>query len=342
MLLLDTEGLASTERSTNVDIKIFSLSLLLASLFVYNQMGPITENAIEELSLVANLTNYIRISQNKNAEQDFKSFFPSFFWVLRDFYHDLEGQTPKQYLEECLQPSPGLSSEVLKKNGIREAILKHFKERECFTLVRPVAEEAKLAHIDSLKFEELKTEFRKGVTAFLKELRKRLKTKSVNGKVLNPGMFLQLALEYTEALNHSETPTVLTAIDRVVQAEANKIQEETYDTFCLQLDTLVHEDNVPMPKQLFTRLVRQTYKRNLIAMQKQMAPILSFGEIVKESEKFSVKTRDIVARKFRQNYSASYFMAVSMLNKLYASVAQSFPADEKAVETALENVRRWH
>jgi hypothetical protein len=28
--------LASTERSTNIDIKIFSLSILLASLFIYN------------------------------------------------------------------------------------------------------------------------------------------------------------------------------------------------------------------------------------------------------------------------------------------------------------------
>lgn len=36
MILIDTEGLASTERSTNVDIKIFSLSILLASLFIYN------------------------------------------------------------------------------------------------------------------------------------------------------------------------------------------------------------------------------------------------------------------------------------------------------------------
>jgi len=121
----------------------------------------------------------------------------------------------------------------MKKNAIREAITKYFKERDCFTLVRPVTDEAKLAHIDSLKFEDLKSEFRKGVTSFIKEVKKRLKTKSINGKVLNPSMFLQLALEYTEALNHKETPTVLTAIDRVVQAEASKIQDETYDTFCL-------------------------------------------------------------------------------------------------------------
>ncbi len=61
---------------------------------------------------------------------------------------------------------------------------------------------------------------------------------------------------------------MLTAIDRVVQAEANKIQDEVYDTFCLQLDTLVHEGNVPMTKQLFGRLVRQTIRRNRMALQK--------------------------------------------------------------------------
>jgi hypothetical protein len=36
MLLIDTEGLASTERSTNVDIKIFTLTVLLSSLFIFN------------------------------------------------------------------------------------------------------------------------------------------------------------------------------------------------------------------------------------------------------------------------------------------------------------------
>jgi hypothetical protein len=36
-------------------------------------------------------------------------------------------------------------------------------------------------------------------------------------------MFLQLALEYTEAINSKETPTVLTALDRVIHAESMKI-----------------------------------------------------------------------------------------------------------------------
>lgn len=36
LLVIDTEGLASTERSTNIDIKIFTLAILLSSVFIYN------------------------------------------------------------------------------------------------------------------------------------------------------------------------------------------------------------------------------------------------------------------------------------------------------------------
>lgn len=114
---------------------------------------------------------------------------------------------------------------------IREAITKHFKDRDCFTFIRPVADEAKLAHVDSLKWEELKSEFRRQVTAFVKEVKKRVsaKPKAVEGKLLNANMFLQLALEYTQAINNKETPTVLTAIERVVQAETSKLGDVVYE-----------------------------------------------------------------------------------------------------------------
>ena len=42
-ILLDTEGLGSTERSTNTDAKIFSIAILLSSLFIFNSLGPINE-----------------------------------------------------------------------------------------------------------------------------------------------------------------------------------------------------------------------------------------------------------------------------------------------------------
>ncbi len=83
-------------------------------------------------------------------------------------------------------------------------------------MIRPVSDESKLAHIETLKYEELKTDFRKQVTSFVNTVKKKLKVKIINGKTLNSSMFLSLALEYTEAINAKETPTVLTAIDRVI------------------------------------------------------------------------------------------------------------------------------
>jgi Guanylate-binding protein, N-terminal domain len=74
---------------------------------------------------------------------------------------------------------------------VREAITKYFKDRECFTLIRPVTDEAKLSHIEELKWEDLKSDFRREVTNFVKSVKKKLvKPKMIHGKVLNASMFL--------------------------------------------------------------------------------------------------------------------------------------------------------
>jgi len=99
---------------------------------------------------------------------------------------------------------------------VRESIGKYFKERECFTMIRPISDESKLAHVDSMKWEDLKAEFRKQTTSLVSTIKKKLKVKMVHGKTLNASMLLSLTLEYVEAINAKETPTVLTAIDRVI------------------------------------------------------------------------------------------------------------------------------
>ena len=49
---MDTEGLASIDQDETWDAKIFSLGILLSSIFVYNSMGVIDEGAIDRLFLV--------------------------------------------------------------------------------------------------------------------------------------------------------------------------------------------------------------------------------------------------------------------------------------------------
>ena len=88
-ILIDTEGLGSCNRDQQIDIKIFSLALLLSSYFLYNCMNAIDENALESLSLVVNLSKHIHVTTKpSNLEESasmFSKYFPYFMWVIRDF-----------------------------------------------------------------------------------------------------------------------------------------------------------------------------------------------------------------------------------------------------------------
>ncbi|PNI58831.1 GBP3 isoform 8, partial [Pan troglodytes] len=109
LVLLDTEGLGDVKKGDNQnDSWIFALAVLLSSTFVYNSMGTINQQAMDQLYYVTELTHRIRSKSSPNENEnedsaDFVSFFPDFVWTLRDFSLDLEadGQplTPDEYLE---------------------------------------------------------------------------------------------------------------------------------------------------------------------------------------------------------------------------------------------------
>ena len=88
ILIIDSEGIGALDEDQNHDIKIFTLAILSASVFIYNSVGSIDENAIQNLSLVINLTKNIQLSANPDEDEDpedLAQYFPTFFWVVRDF-----------------------------------------------------------------------------------------------------------------------------------------------------------------------------------------------------------------------------------------------------------------
>jgi hypothetical protein len=61
LIVLDSEGLGSLDQDSTHDCRIFALILLLSSMFIYNSMGVIDENAISNLSVVINLTKHLKV-----------------------------------------------------------------------------------------------------------------------------------------------------------------------------------------------------------------------------------------------------------------------------------------
>ena len=60
------------------------MALLLSSYFIYNSVGSIDEKAVQNLSLVVNLSKLLQKGNNKEM-QDIINCFPSFMWLVRDF-----------------------------------------------------------------------------------------------------------------------------------------------------------------------------------------------------------------------------------------------------------------
>ena len=46
MLVVDSEGIGALDEDATHDVRIFALVLLLSSVFMYNSLGSIDENAI--------------------------------------------------------------------------------------------------------------------------------------------------------------------------------------------------------------------------------------------------------------------------------------------------------
>ena len=170
LLVVDTEGIGSLDADADHDAKIFALALLLSSYFIYNSVGSIDETALNNLSLVVELTKHIRTKASHESDggeesgAEFANFFPSFLWVVRDFALQLVDEngvafSSKQYLERSLTPVSGFSEGVEVKNRIRRMLMAFFPNRDCVTLKRPIEDESMLQKIDEAAWSDLRPEF---------------------------------------------------------------------------------------------------------------------------------------------------------------------------------------
>ena len=65
VIVVDTEGIGGLDEDVNHDNKIFAIALLLSSFFIYNSIGSIDENALQNLSFVTNLSKLITVKSQQ-------------------------------------------------------------------------------------------------------------------------------------------------------------------------------------------------------------------------------------------------------------------------------------
>ena len=231
ILLIDTEGFGALDADSNHDIRIFTLAILLSSYFIYNSVGGIDESALQNLNFVIKLSNYIKLKNNDNNESDpeeLANLFPSFLWVLRDFSLQLidddgENITPKEYLEKVLEGTKNIQDQ---KNKIRKLIKTYFKDRDCFTMVRPLTDEDQLQNLENLPPEKLRPEFTEQIINLRKKIFSRIKIKKMNDTGLNGNMYLNLVKGLISALNSGSVPNIENTWLSMCKVESYKAFEE--------------------------------------------------------------------------------------------------------------------
>ena len=248
LLLLDTEGLQSISATEGHDAKIFCLAILLSSFFIYNADKQINSAALDQLSLVAQLTQRIRVhadaaasanSASASSASSLASFFPRFVWLLRDFQLELtaaDGHTPlspTEYLEECLKPQPGASAAVREQNETREALRALFSQRECVALPHPTIgttlPPSALKALPSLS--KLAPGFQQGVNALKSMVTTAVPPKRLHGTSLTGPMLLALADSYVSAINDGALPTISTAWQSVITLESHRALSEATEVY---------------------------------------------------------------------------------------------------------------
>ena len=127
IFFLDTEGSGSTTKNEDYYIKIFTLSILISSYFIYNSIGAIDEQSIQTLSLIAKMAKNIQVNNaNLLSDNQFSLayYIPQFLWVLRDFVLNIQDKkgnpiSAQEYLEIALSQNTVSQSNQIRRSSVR-------------------------------------------------------------------------------------------------------------------------------------------------------------------------------------------------------------------------------
>ena len=237
LLIIDTEGLGSSDSHSSHDSNIFALSLLLSSMFCYNSIGAIDDNALTALSTTLSVAQIIQKSSEKKSEGSSSGAaaaappafeFPNFLWLVRDFSLRIMDRTgrsisEKDYIESILTHETTDSG----KQHTRRTIMDLFPRRDCVTLVRPCDKEEHLQDLgSSLANPNLRREFVQQMSDLKRRLLRSVRPMAVGGVPMTPGLYVRLTGAYVESINRGAAPQIEHTWFLVCKQENARLAEE--------------------------------------------------------------------------------------------------------------------
>lgn len=258
IIFMDTEGLDSVDRNSDTDARLFALTVLVSSYFIYNSIGAIDELSISTLSLITYLIKTVALEEGKAlvSEYQLSQFAPKLLWILRDFtlnIHDTQGRTvtAPQYLESALvdvtPAARGTNRDTQKSFQIRQSLINFFKNRDCMTLVRPINDETDLRNIQHLRDDQIRPDFLNSLNAIRNKIYKNCTQKVINGVGMNTNMLVVYLKQFVDGFNSGRMPVIQTAWKSLMESECRNHFERAIRFYEDEVKQLLA--NVAMPDQ---------------------------------------------------------------------------------------------
>ncbi|KAG9463473.1 hypothetical protein GDO78_021651 [Eleutherodactylus coqui] len=337
LVLLDTEGLGDVEKGNSQnDSWIFALTVLLSSTLVYNSMGTIDQQAMDQLHYVTELADRINVKsteQQNDLEDDaseFKRTFPSFVWCVRDFILQLkvDGKdiTEDEYLQNALKLKRGRSTAVLNYNLPRECIRDFFHSHKCFVFDRP-ASTIDLQNLDDMNQSQLEPAFVQQSKKFCNYIYKESSVKTLPGGHRMTGRGLgDIAVSYVESIRSGSIPSIENAVLGLSKAENSRAVHEALSKYDKLMDQIVSKFPTETQEEFFN-LEMECHSEVLEVFMK-----LSFRD---ENQEYQEKLLEQIDQKKaayqQQNEEASMRKCRALLQELSAAMEKGIKEGKYAV-----------
>ncbi|XP_027626365.1 guanylate-binding protein 4 isoform X1 [Tupaia chinensis] len=309
LVLLDTEGLGDIEKGDpENDLWVFALAVLLSSTFVYNSMGTINHQALEQLHYVTELSERIRAKSSPQTDElkdsaEFVSFFPDFIWTVT-LELELDGHpiTEDEYLENALKLIKGKNPKIENSNMTRECIRRFFPKRKCFVFDRPTSDSELLLHIDQVSEDQLDSKFQVQSENFCNYIFNNAKTKNLReGIIITGNRLATLVVTYVDAINSGAVPCLENAVTTLAQREnsaavqkaANHYREQMAQRLRLPTDTLQEllDVHAACEKEAIAVFMELSFKDENQQFQKELVIIIEKmkEDFLLQNEEASIK-----------------------------------------------------
>ncbi|XP_058537296.1 guanylate-binding protein 3-like [Ochotona princeps] len=357
LVLLDTEGLGDVEKGDpKNDSWIFALAVLLSSTLVYNSLGTINHQALEQLHYVTELSQLIRTRASPTSDEaedctEFVHLFPDFVWAVRDFSLELKLQerhiTEDEYLENALKLIPGENPRIQNSNMTRNCIRDFFPKRKCFVFPRPTNDNSLLAHIQEVSEDQLESTFKSQSEEFCSYISTHGKVKTLGSGITVTGKRLGCLVEmYVNAINSGAVPCLENAVTTLAERENAAAVEKAAAHYMAQMaervmlpaDTLQEllDMHTVCEKEAIEVFMEHSFKDDNLKFQKTLM------ETIEEKKEYFLEQNEEASSKYCQteikklseslmeNISRGTF-CVPQGHKLYQEARRKVEQDYKLV-----------